>query len=419
MVKLVIASAIAVATRGEREIEIDFEGTLRGLFDVVSNAYGMQFHRRIFEGDGVLKRFVNVYVNGENARNLKGLETPVSRDATVDLLPAIAGGSGARMASGWVRAGAPATIANVGPGFDVFALAIRGPHDEVAIRPAEDDSLSVEGVGAGIIPTKFSDNTAGIVIDALRGATGISQSLRVRVRKGVPPSRGLGSSAASCAAAALAFRKAFPASQSLGVAGFIHAAVEGEAAVAGRHYDNIAAALLGGFVTVASTEPLILRREPVSPRIALAIAIPDILLKTADMRQVLPEMVPLRDAVGNIGRAATLALALSRGDVSLAGRCLEDRLAEPARVSFLPGFAEAKAAARAAGAEGFAISGSGSAVFGLAANQVIAGKAATAMCGAFEARGAHATPLVTTVDNSVPLGAVVTKASPRFSVVAA
>ncbi len=321
------------------------------------------------------------------------------------------------MAAAWVRARASATIANVGPGFDVFALAIRGPSDQVAIRPAARDSLTVEGVGAESIPTKFSDNTAGIVIDALRGATRIKQSLEVRVRKGIPPGRGLGSSAASCAAAALAFLKAFPKSKALGVAGVLHAAVEGEAAVAGRHYDNIAGALLGGFVAVASSEPLILTREPVSRRIALAIAIPDIILRTADMRQVLPEIVPLRDAVANVGRAATLALALSRGDVLLAGRCLEDRLAEPARAPFLPGFAEAKAAALAAGATGFAISGSGSTVFALARNRLIAGIAAEAMCDAFEARGHHAAPLVTSVDNSVPLREVAPELGPRFSIV--
>src|SRR2546428_506268 len=149
------------------------------------------------------------------------------------------------MRNGWVWGRAPATIANVGPGFDVFALAIHGPRDEVAIRPAEEDSLAVEGVDAEGIPTKFSENTAGIVIDALRAATGISQPLRVRVRKGVPSSRGLGSSAASCAGAALAYLKAFPSSSSLGAEGFIQAAVAGEAAVSGRHYDNVAAALLG------------------------------------------------------------------------------------------------------------------------------------------------------------------------------
>ncbi len=92
MVKLVLASPIAVATKGDREIDVDVDGTLAEIFDAVSERYGKQFHDRIYDGNGSLKRFVNVYVNGEDARYLQGLETRVPRDATVDLLPAIAGG---------------------------------------------------------------------------------------------------------------------------------------------------------------------------------------------------------------------------------------------------------------------------------------------------------------------------------------
>ena len=321
------------------------------------------------------------------------------------------------MASGgWVHARAPATIANVGPGFDVFCLAVRGLSDEVAIRPAAADSLRVEGLDVDFIPADFAKNTAGIVIDALRDATGISQPLEVRVRKGIPAARGLGSSAASCAAAVLAFLKAFPTSKSLGAEGLIRAAVEGEAAVAGRHYDNVTGALLGGFVTIASTEPLIVAREPVSPRIALAIAVPELVLRTSEMRRVLPDVVPLRDAVANVGRAATLAFALSRGDVTLAGRCLEDRFAEPARSPFLRGFPEARAAAIAAGGSGCAISGSGSTVFALAAQPRIAERVAHAMCNTFQHHDIRATPIVTSVDNRVPLGEVVPHSGPRFSI---
>ena len=320
------------------------------------------------------------------------------------------------MASGWVHARAPATIANVGPGFDVFCLAVRGLSDEAAIRPASTDSLRVEGLGADFIPADFAKNTAGIVIDALRDATGISQPLEVRVRKGIPAARGLGSSAASCAAAALAFLKAFPTSKSLAAGGFIRAAVEGEAAVAGRHYDNVTGALLGGFATIASTDPLVVAREPVSRRIQIALAIPELVLRTADMRRVLPDTVPLRDAISNVGRASTLALALSRGDVALAGRCLEDRLAEPARSPFLRGYAEAQAGATAAGGSGFAMSGSGSTVFSLAAQPRIAEKVAQAMCNAFHDHDIRATPMVTSVDNRVPLGEVVPHSGPRFSI---
>ena len=92
MVRLVLASPIATATRGGREITLEFEGTVGQLFEEVTRRYGNGFRARIFDGDGALKRFVNVYVNGEDTRYLDGLETPVPRDATVDLLPAIAGG---------------------------------------------------------------------------------------------------------------------------------------------------------------------------------------------------------------------------------------------------------------------------------------------------------------------------------------
>src|SRR5438128_50825 len=129
------------------------------------------------------------------------------------------------MATGWIRARAPATIANLGPGFDVFELAIRGLADEVAVRPAEHDSLRVQGVDAADLTSTFSGNTAGIVIEALRAATGITQSIEVRVTKGIPSGRGLGSSAASCAAAALAFLRAFPKSRDLGITGILRAAV--------------------------------------------------------------------------------------------------------------------------------------------------------------------------------------------------
>jgi len=321
------------------------------------------------------------------------------------------------MATGWIRARAQATIANLGPGFDVFALAIRGLADEVAVRPAEHDSLRVQGVDAADLPSTFSGNTAGIVIEALRAATGITQSLEVRVTKGIPSGRGLGSSAASCAAAALAFLRAFPKSRDLGIAGVLRTAVEGEAAVSGRHYDNLAAALLGGFVTLGSSEPLLLSRVPVSPRIALAIAIPRFVLRTVEMRGILPSVVPLRDGVSNVGHAAILALALARGDSALAGRCLEDRFAEPVRAPFLPGYAEARSAIRSAGAPGIALCGSGSSVFAFAPDRTVAGDLAEAMCHGFRSVAQAASPFVTSVDNRLPVRGLLPVLGHRFSIV--
>lgn len=322
------------------------------------------------------------------------------------------------MASGWTTGRAPATIANVGPGFDVFCLAIRGPADSVSIREAEEDVLTVEGAEAPSVPADFRANTAGIVIDAMRGATRVRSRIEVRVEKGIPAGRGLGSSAASCAAAALAFLKLYPKeTQRIGLAGVLRAAAEGEAAVAGRHYDNIAGALLGGFVTIASTEPFILARETVSPRIHIAIAVPAFMLKTADMRRVLPRSVPLQDAISNVGQAATLALALVRGDATLAGRCLDDRFAEPLRAQLLQGYYAAKRAALDAGATGFAISGSGSSVFALAGTRQAAEQSAKAMQDAFVSDGTDAKAFSTTVDNSLPIRALVADRGSRFSIV--
>src|SRR5207244_11615827 len=180
------------------------------------------------------------------------------------------------------------------------------------------------------------------------------------------------------------------------------AAYECDAAVSGLQYDNVACALLGVFVILGSSEPLLLTREPVSPRIALAIAIPDFALRTADMRKILPPVVPLSDAVSNVGHAAILALALARGDAVLAGRCLEDRFAEPVRAPFLDGYAEARSAALKAGATGFGLCGSGSSVFAFAPNSGVAGVLAEAMCDAFRSRGHAATPLATAVHNRLP-----------------
>ncbi len=322
------------------------------------------------------------------------------------------------MASGWKTARAAPTIANVGPGFDVFCLAIHGPGDSVSLREADEDSLRVEGPEKGTVPSRFAANTAGIVLHALRRATGVQAGLQVVLRKGIPAGRGLGSSAASCAAAALAFLKTFPEeSRWLGVPGFLRGAAEGEAAVSGRYYDNVAGALLGGFVTLASVEPFVLARETVSPRIHVAIAVPDFILKTADMRKVLPAQVPLQDAISNVGNASTLALALVRGDALLAGRCLEDRFAEPPRSQLLHGYTKVRRASLDAGATGFAISGSGSTVFALASTRQSAEHSAKAMRDAFVSDGTDAKAFTSTVDNSLPLRALLRNRGPRFAIV--
>ncbi len=311
---------------------------------------------------------------------------------------------------------ASATIANLGPGFDVFALAIRGLEDRVTLTPADGDSVEVNGVGAETIPQEFDKNTATIALDAIRTAAGVDQPLRAEVLKGVPPGGGLGSSAASAVAAVLAFGHAFPESRKLGPVAFLEAAATGEEAVAARHYDNIAAAMFGGFVVVASTDPPSLERFPVPPSIHIAIATPSVRMMTREMRKILPDHVTRQDAVSNVGNAAGLALALIRGDARAAGACLRDRIAEPHRAKWLPGYADVRRAALEAGAHGFAISGAGSSVFALASSHTSASDVAAAMRRAFEGHGIEAKASVAIANNTNPAGVLFRQTHARFRV---
>ena len=169
-------------------------------------------------------------------------------------------------------------------------------------------------------------------------------------------------------------------------------------------------------MTLGSSEPVLVSRIPVNPRIALAIAIPRFVLRTADMRGILPSVVPLRDAVSNVGHAAILALALARGDSTLASHCLEDRFAEPVRAPSLPGYAEARSASQRAAAPGFALCGSGSSVFAFAPDRTVAGDLAEAMCDGFRSAGQAASPFVTSVDNRVPIAGLFPALGRRFYV---
>lgn len=313
-----------------------------------------------------------------------------------------------------VTASASASIANLGPGFDVFAIAIRGFEDRVALTVAEEDAVEVTGLAAETIETDFASNAASVAVDSIRTAAGVEKRLHVGVAKGVPPGGGLGSSAASAVAGVLAFAELFPQSRGLGPLAFLEAAADGEEAVAGRHYDNISAAMFGGFIVLASTDPPVLERFPVPPSIHIAVATPDVQMRTREMREILPAEVPREDAVANVGNATALALALTRGDARAAGECLRDRIIEPHRAKYLPGYAEVRRAALEAGAHGFAISGAGSSVFALTSTSDGAALVAEAMRRAFEHAGTTASSSVAIVNNANPAGLLFRQTHTRF-----
>jgi homoserine kinase len=212
-----------------------------------------------------------------------------------------------------VTAKAPSSTANLGPGFDVFGLALDAFYDTVKISKSKDSKTVI--VSSANIPTDPKKNTAGLVIDAMRKKFGIKSGVIVEIKKGVPAGFGMGSSAASAAATAVAYDKLF--NLKLGESELVEFAGMGEKASAGSiHYDNVAASVLGGFVIVR-TEPLdVIKIQPPSD-LRFCVAVPRLDVpakKTKVSRGVLPKKIPLSDSVKNLSNAAAIVAGFMKKD---------------------------------------------------------------------------------------------------------
>lgn len=283
-----------------------------------------------------------------------------------------------------VRVQAPATVGNFGPGFDAFALALHGLGDRVELRPADEDIVTVAGIDAESVPTAWHRNVAAVALDAVRRRVGSKERFELRIRKGRPPGSGLGSSASSAGGAVLAFH-ATRAGHALTPEELVLSAGDGEAAAAGRHYDDVAAVVLGGLAIVRPRNGGLLLSRVAPPRnLHLAILQPHLVLRTRDMRRILPARIPRADATHNLANAAALIHAFHEGDVEAVGDCLEDRIATPTRKSRVPFFDDVHVAALGAGAFGVALSGSGPAMVAVCASRRNASRIATAMHAAVE-----------------------------------
>jgi homoserine kinase len=278
----------------------------------------------------------------------------------------------------------PASIANLGPGFDVFGIALDGIGDTLRVKRVTEPGVKVivKGPNAGSIPTDPCSNSAGAVLQHVLDHYDDSQGFFIEVEKGVPPGKGMGSSGASAAGAAYAAIKLLNLELSDNEA--VKLAAQGEAAVAGSpHADNVSASLLGGFVMVGA-ECDVVRLEP--PMFEIVVVVPDIYYenKTKLARSLLPEKVPLKNVVQNVSSASRMAAAIAMGDADLFGRSISDNLVEPRRAKMIPGFWKVKQAALNSGALGCSISGGGPSLFAVGGDTPQVGKA---MVKAFEEAG--------------------------------
>jgi homoserine kinase len=258
----------------------------------------------------------------------------------------------------------PATIANFGPGFDSFGLCLALPKDVVSIKRMPSGKHQVKVLGRHRITSDPEKNTASFAAMKLAEMSGSDEvGFSMTVRKGIKPGSGLGSSAASSAGGALAMAAL------LGIRSkemVLEASAMGEELVAGsRHFDNVAAAIYGGFTVVSDLRTrTVLQIRP--PHFQIIVALPNVTVETKDARAILPKSVPMRDATCNVGWASGMLHAMMKRNVRMIGSYLDDKLALPYRKKLIPGYAEVRDAAVAVGALGVSIGGSGPAVFAIA-----------------------------------------------------
>ena len=291
----------------------------------------------------------------------------------------------------------PGSVGNVGPGLDILGLAVGGAGDEVTVEYLESDAIIVTDPGHRDLPTDPRRNTAALAAREVLRRAGVSRmGLGISVRKGLPLAGGQGGSAASAVAGAVAVNHLLGNPLERRV--LFAASLEAEAAITGRHPDNVAPSLYGGIVLVRSLDPPDLVELPVPPDLRVVLVHPDQRLRTRDARAVLPKTVPLETALYQAAQVAAMVAGLAAGDYELLGRALDDRIAEPARASLLPGFAAGKQAALQAGALGASISGSGPTAFALARGEESAQAVAAAMQVAYADAGINARVRVAQVD---------------------
>ncbi|HBX24310.1 MAG TPA: homoserine kinase [Desulfotomaculum sp.] len=259
-----------------------------------------------------------------------------------------------------IRVQVPATSANLGPGFDCLGIALELYNSVEFSATPKGIFIEVEGEGADGLPRDESNlvyRAARLVFER-QGFK--PPGLRIRLVNGIPPGRGLGSSAAAVIGGIIA-------ADAMSGAGLSQREILNLACSLEGHPDNVAPALLGGLVIYTAVDgDITWFKVNLPPGLKAVVAIPDFALNTRDSRESLPQLVTMRDAVYNLGRVALLVAALQKGDLTVLGTAMDDRLHQPFRAGAITGFKKVISAARLAGARGVALSGAGPSIIALA-----------------------------------------------------
>lgn len=273
----------------------------------------------------------------------------------------------------------PATIANLSCGFDVLGLCLDNVGDEMIIRKALKKGIKITKIIGADLPLETEKNVAGVAGLAMISNLNLDFGFEIEIYKKIKAGSGIGSSAASSAGAVFGINELL--GRPFSTKDLIPFAMEGEKLASGSaHADNVAPALLGGFVLVRSYNPLDIIKIKSPEELYATVIHPQIELKTSDARSILKQNVTLKQAVIQCGNLGGLISGLYTNDYDLIGRSLNDEIVEPLRSVLIPKFDLVKQRAVENGALGGGISGSGPSIFALSKGKKTAEKVAKAMC---------------------------------------
>lgn len=294
---------------------------------------------------------------------------------------------------------APASIGNVAVGFDVLGLCLDKPGDEIIIKPSRTPGVTISKITGGkTLPMDPMKNTAGVAAQAVLDHLGTNIGVDLEIRKRMPSGSGLGSSAASAVAGAMAVNEFLK--NPLTKRELLPFAMQGEElASKAYHADNVAPSLLGGLVLIRDNATLDLHRIYTPKGVYLSLVYPNIEILTADSRAVLSDTVSLKVAIQQSANLSNFILGMMNGDLALVGRSLEDVMIEPQRAKLIPMFYEVKEAAMKAGALGCSISGAGPTIFAMSDNSFDAENIAQAMKAVFKSVKIRCKTYVSQVNN--------------------
>jgi homoserine kinase len=278
-----------------------------------------------------------------------------------------------------------ATVSNVCCGFDCLGYAIPDPADNVTITKKETSGIEItlSGLKAESIPTNPEQNTAGKSILSLLESLKLDQGFNVHIEKGIHPGSGLGSSASSAVGAVFGANKLLDSP--LKTEELMVHCMNGEIVSSGTvHADNVAPALLGGFILVRSYDPLDIIKLPVPKNLISINVLPDYIVNTREARELLPEQIPLSTAIMQSGNFSGFISGLYENNFELMGRSMVDLFAEPVRSNLIPGYESVHQSAMDNGAIGCGISGSGPSIFALSDSKEKAIAVGNGMVTAFQ-----------------------------------